>query len=709
MRRFSLHRSPPVPLVILLARRAARVSRAPRVALCQIALLAASFALASVRASAQDAAVASAADAGAPAPVADAATAASEEPAEPAEPTEPEREEGAAPATGPVLEPPALTPLALDADAGAPAAEAKPAAKPPAKKGWTASETVFHLHGYLRARAGLLKDGALGRIPAGDRLPYYTDNGVQRMRNNYDPFIRFISTDSRAVDKETGELFPATAGSVGDQPVDRGCGDSASNVPGRCKKTTQIGGDMRLRLKPEIHLSDDIRIKTWIDVLDNVGLGTQGYGPNDNGPSEFDLRSAIRVRRAWGEARNRDIGELRFGRMGADWGLGMLDNGGDRNGIDSDFSTDLDRLMGMTNLGGFYFMASYDWAKQGKLLGASLSPSGVPIDQAQRDDMSAVTSAIAHRLDPEVQRSTLARGEAVFNYGVYFVWRKQLLKNRVNEDDGDFPFRRINQKQYIPDLWAQFLWEGLRVELEAAFVAGRMDGGCPRLDVNPDNRTAAVATASEVFEIGSGSDNSKRTNAGYCKFRKFGVALEMEYRLLDDRLGIHFLSGLASGDKQAYGLAYTNNADYQRATENSGDRTVSTFEFHPDYRVDLILWRTLMRRVAGAYYFKPGVSYDFVHDPYGQVAGARIDAIYSRAMSAQQTWGRSANLGLELDVSLYYRSEDGPDLWDGFYTTVQWGILFPFKGLGYPGSYANENKHGNANAMIFRAVMGIAF
>jgi uncharacterized protein (TIGR04551 family) len=688
--------------LVSLARGPARFDR--------IALLAVPLLFAALSARAQDAAVDGAVvDAGAAA--ADATAPVSEEPAEPAEPAEPtepaQEEEPSAPSAAPVLEPPALTPLALDPDAGAPAQEPKPAVKPaPVKKGWTASETVFHLHGYLRGRAGLLKDGSLGRIAAGERLPY--DN-MGALRNNYDPFIRFISTDSRAVNKDSGELFAATPGSPGEQPVDRGCGDSASNSPGRCKKTTQIGGDMRLRLKPEIHLSDDIRIKTWIDVLDNVGLGTQGYGPNDNGPSDFDLRSAIRVRRAWGEARNRDIGEIRFGRMGADWGLGILDNGGDRNGIDSDFSTDLDRIMGMTNLGGFYFMTTYDWARQGKLLGSRLSPSGVPIDQAQRDDMSAVTSAIAHRLDPEVQRSTLARGEAVFNYGVYFVWRKQLLKNREDADSDSSPFLRINQKQYIPDLWAQFLWEGLRIELEAAFVAGRMDGGCPRLDVAPDDRSNTVTTAGERVQIGSGNDDNSRTNSGYCKFRQFGAALEMEYRLLDERLGIHFLSGLATGDKQAYGLAYTNNADYQRSGENPGDRTISTFQFHPDYRVDLILWRTLMRRVAGAYYFKPGISYDFVRDPYGQLAGARIDAIYSRAMSAQQTWGRSANLGLELDVSLYYRSEDGPDLWDGFYTTVQWGILFPFKGLGYPGSYPAEAKHGNANAMIFRAVMGIAF
>jgi uncharacterized protein (TIGR04551 family) len=219
-----------------------------------------------------------------------------------------------------------------------------------------------------------------------------------------------------------------------------------------------------------------------------------------------------------------------------------------------------------------------------------------------------------------------------------------------------------------------------------------------------DNR-ATWREGTERLEAGSGV-NDRRTG-GECTFRQLGAALESEYRLFDDRLGIHFLSGLASGDSNAYGLAQTNDPSLQRSETADADRTISTYQFHPDYRVDLILWRTLMRRVAGGYYFKPGVSYDFIHDPYGQQAGARVDVIYSRAVAAKQTWGNSGNLGLELDLSLYYRSEDGPDLWDGFYTTIQWGILFPFQGLKYTDGVGAPG--GNKNAMILRGVLGIAF
>ncbi len=685
MRRFSHLLSPLSPAFAHARPRALR-----------LALLALPLALCAARVSAQDAAVASTADAGAAAVDAAAPEPQAPPESEEAAPAEAPASEPSGPA--PVLEPPALTPLALDADAGAAAAEAKPQAKPETKRGWTLPETVFHLHGYLRVRGGLLKDGALGHSPEFDRLPRSWGDG-RPQGSNYDPFTFFTSNAGRDVDRD-GELTDA----AGMRATDRGCGDSSGDASNCSKRRDlQVAGDMRLRLKPEIHLSDDIRVKAWIDVLDNVGLGTMGYGTPNIG--DVDFGSALRVRRAWGEARNRDIGEIRFGRMGADWGLGILDNGGDRYGIDSDFSTDVDRVMGMTNLAGFYFMAAYDWAAQGKQLPGSASPSGTYLDRTERDDRSAVTAAIAHRLDSEVQRSTLLRGEAVFNYGLYFVWRKQLLKRKLASDmESQNEFLRVNQRMYIPDLWAQFLWEGLRVELEATFVAGKMEGGCPRLHAS--DRTG-VRGAVEALERGDNLDN-QRSPDGECKFRQLGVALEAEYRLLDDRLGIHFLSGLASGDPHSYGLAQTNDPSLQ-VSDGTGDRTLSSYQFHPDYRVDLILWRTLMRRVSGAYYFKPGISYDFVHDPYGQLAGARIDAVYSRAMYSKQTYGRSTNLGLELDVSLYYRSEDGPDLWDGFYTTIQWGILFPFQGLESLDYTGNGNEPKSRNAMIFRGVMGIAF
>jgi len=622
------------------------------------------------------------------------APAESEAPA--ADPTAPPASEPA-PEQQRVLEPPNLAPLAVDPSLGAPELPDPAAAAdrleqtapplPPTKRGWSLPETIFHLHGYMRLRGNFLKDGALGHSPLEDRAPYENllESDPGQLRKNYDPFPFFAPDDS--IERRSGVA-----------PVVGGCGDDPSSTDGKCDKKGQVSGDLRLRLKPEIHLSDDVRVKAWIDVLDNVGLGTMGYGPGTQ-PSDLSSDSAIRARRVWGEARNRDIGELRFGRMGADWGLGILDNGGDRNGIDSDFSSEVDRVMGITNLAGFTLMAAYDWASEGKVLGKTQTPSGVPIDMAQRDDLDAFTFGGAHKLDEEAQQAALTRGEAVFNYGVYFVYKSQFLKSAPASTlpglEEISRYVRLNQRTYTPDLWFQVLWEGLRVEMEGVFVAGKREGGCPELRLVSSSKNDAMS-AMEASGASSGS----------CKFQQLGVALESEYRLFDERLGLHLMTGVATGDINGYGLAATNNPEYQGTyTPGSANRTISTYSFHPDYRIDLILWRTVMRRVAGAYYFRPGVSYDFIRDPYGQLAGGRLDVVYSRASVPGQAWGNDGNLGLELDMSLYYRSEDGPDAMDGFYGLVQFGVLFPFAGL----EYDFEGAAGSKNAMILRGIAGIAF
>jgi hypothetical protein len=101
---------------------------------------------------------------------------------------------------------------------------------------------------------------------------------------------------------------------------------------------------------------------------------------------------------------------------------------------------------------------------------------------------------------------------------------------------------------------------------------------------------------------------------------------------------------------------------------------------------------------------KPGIGYDFIKNDYGELLGARLDVVWSRATSFVQTWGNNENLGIELDVSLYFRSEDGPDLDDGFFAMAQYGVLFPMQGLGY----AYEETSLDA-AQTLRLLLGVQF
>jgi hypothetical protein len=81
-------------------------------------------------------------------------------------------------------------------------------------------------------------------------------------------------------------------------------------------------------------------------------------------------------------------------------------------------------------------------------------------------------------------------------------------------------------------------------------------------------------------------------------------------------------------------------------------------------------------------------------------------------MYQQQSYSSQPNLGAELDISVYYRTENGPKVTDGFFVAGQFGILFPLNGLRYlevdgvtePGAMGNIRR-----ALTMRLVMGIEF
>jgi len=137
------------------------------------------------------------------------------EPEEPEAPAEPAPSAPAAPALAPV-EIPAVGPALPDP--GDAAATLEQAAPPPVeKKGWRWPETVFHLHGYFRLRANLLKDGDLGHSGRFDRLPG-PDYAGGPDRRNYDPFIFFTPADSnpvyQRVREESGQVIQTGSGGV---------------------------------------------------------------------------------------------------------------------------------------------------------------------------------------------------------------------------------------------------------------------------------------------------------------------------------------------------------------------------------------------------------------------------------------------------------------------------------------------------------------
>jgi uncharacterized protein (TIGR04551 family) len=298
----------------------------------------------------------------------------------------------------------------------------------------------------------------------------------------------------------------------------------------------------------------------------------------------------------------------------------------------------------------------------------------------------------------ELTKTSLSRGQIVLNGGAYVTLRKQLLANDqsgtgngtiTNVPDADTSsdavtgYARRGAMIWIPDLWVEVLYKKFRFGAEAAGVLGSIE----------NTATDAGAT---------------KTPQG-TKLRQYGLTAQLEQKLVEDKLRLRFDFGLASGDSSAFNPNNPNNLVPQPGQRQINDDTTSTFRFNPAYRIDLILFRNLLDRIQGAYYFKPSVEYDFMRKPGGQRLGGGAGVIWSRASELVQTPGHARDLGIELNGRVYFQSKDGslndvPGKMGGFYAMLEYGVLFPLAGLGFP-----QGAGDTSAAQILRLYLGAMF
>jgi uncharacterized protein (TIGR04551 family) len=520
-----------------------------------------------------------------------------------------------------------------------------------------------------------------------------------------------------------------------------GTSKSSSTANQPCHANMQAGANMRFRLNPEIHISDNLRIYSQIDLLDNLVLGStpSGYAnvPAANGANGgyavaprssyspmgfFDNTTAppraginatfnsIEVKRAWAEY-SMPVGEIRFGRMPFHWGLGMLFNSGD--GYDDDAQSTVDRIQIISGIKplDLYFSAAWDFPNEGMTSDALALPNPEPYDLAQLDDVDQYVFSVMRKKTPQLERLSLTRGDVVINGGLQVVYRHQTVANdrtatvgdngQVNDAAGmcstnqagastqalNCPvaaaynpgsYVRRDATAWTPDLFLELKYKKFRFGGEFATIQGSIG--------NISTTTTEPLTSSDP------------NNTNY-KIRAYGLATEFEQKLVEDKLKLEFKFGYASGDSDVDGLTPNLNTNQLQGLQNGGaglgDRTFSTFQFHPSYHVDLILSRAILTRVQGTYYFRPSAEYDFLRDPNGQRAGGGLAAIWTRASSFMQAPGHERDLGIELDGKLYYQSKDGalndiPGIMGGFFTELDYGVLFPMAGLGYPDALKSQ-------------------
>jgi uncharacterized protein (TIGR04551 family) len=560
---------------------------------------------------------------------------------------------------------------------------------------WSRVRPIFEVHGYFRTRGELHHNFFLGRH----------DNPGADPQNLWP-----IPLDQSYAD--TG----------GTQHNVRLCGDDLRN-PSNCIDKSQATANMRFRIAPELHISDNLRIMSTVDMLDNLVLGStpdsyamspgsatgsnSGYRPAVNGyngyaPLAFfsntqapptagvnSLRNSIDVKRAWAEYMT-PVGQLRFGRMPQHWGLGMLWNAGD--GIDHDYHSTIDRIMFVTGIKAIdlYLGGEWDFMSTGP---NSSSPydvaGGQPYSTGNLTNVNQWGLFLARRTNPDLQRLALSRNQVVFNGGLYALYRSQYLdiaggSNPYSVDTSAANTRGLERRgaqAVIPDLWLQLLYEKFRFEAELATMYGEID------------RTPQLSETT--------------------KLRQWGLATQTEYKAVEDKLRLNFGFGWASGDPWATSL----NPGETPQVEVPGRGAISTFRFNPSYQVDLIFFRKILTRVEGAYYFRPSVEYDFIRSPNGQKFGGGAAIIWSRASEFVQTPGHKRDLGVELDLNLYYQAKDGalnddPDKIGGFYTMLQYGVFFPLGGLSYlPGEQTSTALPDwtTSSAHTLRLFLGVAY
>ena len=556
---------------------------------------------------------------------------------------------------------------------------------------WAHARPVFELHGYFRVRAQMFHRFNLGRrdTPGAAMWPRPTDD--------------YYLDTTRTIQNQSAGLCTPEEAEVG--PNDSA---SAANLP--CDKALQGGANLRFRVNPELHISDNLRIMSQVDLLDNLVLGSTPGGWS-NQPSSFggyevvprggyapmgfyedtqvppasgvnSLTDSIVVKRAWGEYAS-PVGELRFGRMPFHWGLGMMFNSGD--GPDDDYQSTVDRIQAVTGIKplDLYFSIAWDFPNEGMTSDSVALPNPEPYDLSQLDDVDQYVASIARKKSPELERLSLARGELVLNGGVQLVYRSQTIADDRTGAlldpcggsaaigcslTGDtMQYVRREAVAWIPDLWLEAKYKRFRFGLEAVTVQG---------SIANTSATAAQPDDDDEYKIAA-----------------WGIATEIEQKLVDDKLSLGFKFGWATGDSDEDGLIPKSDP----VTAQHGDKTFETFRFHPNYRVDMILNRSVLTRVQGSYYFRPNVDYDFVRDPNGQRIGGGIAAIWTRASQFIQAPGHDRDLGIELNGRVYYQAKDGalndlPGLLGGFFTELDYGVLFPMAGIGYPpGTAASIN------------------
>jgi uncharacterized protein (TIGR04551 family) len=497
-------------------------------------------------------------------------------------------------------------------------------------------------------------------------------------------------------------------------------------LEGPCAYRNLGGGNLRLRLEPTINVTDQVRVHSQVDVLDNTMMGSTpdslvtANRPGDRtnkaalgalattqDPPEFGRNgylSSLRAKRAWGEV-DTEFGSLSFGRMPWNFGRGMTFNSGACQ--DCDGGTTVDRVMATTQVYGHQIALAWDWGASGPYMGLTdigrRDLEGAPLDLSQEDDVFELMASITRYEDDRRFRERIDYGDVAVNYGLQLVYRRQnseatgltsatmgtggTMNGLMSGNDlaltrNDFAVTQgVNATVFIPSLWFKMGWKILTFEAEASAVLGTI------------NNSGVLA-----------SDPASQR----LKLQSFGWVLATELRLYRNAFFLGFETGGATGDQAEDLGSYLNYRWKAPVKQPAGDTRLRDFRFNPDYHVDQILFRRILGTVTNAIYVKPSLTYwlDLVET---RQIGLTAAILYSFAPVKVSTPGNSLSYGIELDGGLSYRNPA-----DGFFAGVTYGVLWPMgaldRGRVTGANLSTFDRTDDAStAQIFRTFLGIKF
>lgn len=506
-------------------------------------------------------------------------------------------------------------------------------------------------------------------------------------------------------------------------------------------RSTIAGANMRLRIDPTLNVSEEVRIRGQVDVFDNLLYGSTPRGGfafgqgNQRYPWVFLSRAqerpefgwnaitdSIAVKRAWAEVRT-PVGELRFGRMADNFGLGM--NVNDGNCLDCDNGNTVDRFLFAVKIADHLIAPALDFTSEGPTSANPYTfyPNPQPFDRSQVDDARAWVLTIQRKDSyEEIQRMRAAGRETFFNYGLHFAYRTQSFDaqtlnvpefedadgriNRGGNAGGGAPQDGVGNVErasfvpreawaVVPDVWMRLLHKNYRLELEFVTVQGRIRNR-PSLWSDDEGR--------------SGQDVE-------LSLSQYGLVVQNELKLANDKLSLGLEFGFASGDKApGFGAfpgradrgstsdqpPYPQRGDWEGAQFNCfrvpcSDNKITNFVFNSDYRMDLILFREIIGAVTDASYIRPSVRYDVLDG-----LDLNLAVIYSQVNASGTTPTGDRPLGIEIDAAVNYISADG------FIASLAYGVLFPLSGLDQLAA-VSDGRISASTAQAIRGFFGIVY